>query len=235
MKTVLITGASHGIGKAIAKEFAQNGYNVVINYNSSKKEAEELSKEINGILVKADVCKENEVEQMFDLVKQKIGKIDVLVNNAGVALKQMVCDTSLQEWQKVLDINLTGTFLTSKYALKDMMYSGGKIINISSVFGLSGASCEGAYSAAKAGVIGLTKSMAKEYANVCVNCVCPGAIETKMNNNLSLEEKQKLIEEIPTGRLGTCEEVAKTILFLASDAADYITGQIISINGGMYI
>lgn len=235
MKTVLITGASRGIGAEIAREFAKNGYNVVINYNSSKKEADELAKEINAFAVKADVCKENEVEQMFTLARQKFGKIDVLVNNAGVALKQMLCDTSLEQWQNVIGTNLTGVFLASKCALKDMMYAGGKIINVSSVFGLSGASCEGAYSAAKAGVIGLTKSMAKEYANVCVNCVCPGAIDTKMNNNLSVEEKQELISEIPAGRLGTANEVAKTVFFLASDAADYITGQVISINGGMYI
>ena len=235
MKTVLITGASHGIGKAIAKEFAQNGYKVVINYNSSKQEAEELVKEINGLAIKADVSKENEVEQMFELVKQKFGKIDVLVNNAGVALKKMICDTTLEDWQRVININLTGSFLVSKCAIKNMMYEGGKIINISSVFGVSGASCEGAYSASKAGIIALTKSMAKEYANVCINCVCPGAIDTKMNDNLSQEEKQELINEIPAGRLGTCEEVAKTVLFLSSDAADYITGQVISINGGMYI
>lgn len=235
MKTVLITGASRGIGAAIAKTFAEAGYNVVINYNSSKEQAEALAGQINGFLVKADVSKQEEVEKMFAQAKQKFGKIDVLVNNAGVALKKMICDTSLKDWQRVLDINLTGTFLASKCAIKDMMYSGGKIINVSSVFGLSGASCEGAYSAAKAGVIGLTKSMAKEYSNVCVNCVCPGAIDTEMNNNLTQAEKQELIEEIPAGRLGTCEEVAQMVLFLASDAANYITGQVISINGGMYI
>ena len=235
MKTVLITGASRGIGAEIAKAFAEAGYNIVINYNTSKEQAEALAKKINGLAIKADVSNQEEVEQMFAQALKKFTKIDVLVNNAGVAFKQMICDTSLQDWQKVLDINLTGTFLASKCALKDMMYSGGKIINVSSVFGLSGASCEGAYSAAKAGVIGLTKSMAKEYANVCVNCVCPGAIDTNMNNNLTKEEKQELIEEIPAGRLGTSEEVAKTVLFLASDAADYITGQVISINGGMYI
>ncbi len=235
MKTVLITGASRGIGAAIAKTFAEAGYNVVINYNSSKEQAEALAGQINGFLVKADVSKQEEVEKMFAQAKQKFGKIDVLVNNAGVALKKMICDTSLQDWQRVLDINLTGTFLASKCAIKDMMYSGGKIINVSSVFGLSGASCEGAYSAAKAGVIGLTKAMAKEYSNVCVNCVCPGAIDTEMNNNLTQAEKQELIEEIPAGRLGTCEEVAQMVLFLASDAANYITGQVISINGGMYI
>ena len=235
MKTVLISGASGEIGAAIAREFYKNGYNVVINYNSNKERADALAKEINGLAIKADVCKQDEVENMFAEATKHFGKIDVLVNNAGIAFKKMLCDTAIEEWNKVINVNLTGTFLLSKCALNQMMYSGGKIINVSSVFGISGASCEAAYSASKAGVIGLTKSMAKEYANVCVNCVCPGAIDTKMNNNLTQEEKQELIEEIPAGRLGTSEEVAKTVAFLASEAADYITGQVISINGGMYI
>lgn len=235
MKTVLITGASGEIGTAIARAFAGDGYNVVINYNSNAASASELAKQIGGIAIKADVSREDEVKKMFTLARQKLGKIDVLVNNAGIAAKKMICDTSLEEWHKVIGVNLTGTFLASRCVLEDMMYRGGKIINISSVFGVSGASCEGAYSAAKAGIIGLTKSMAKEYSNICINCVCPGAIDTQMNNNLTDDEKQALIDEIPAGRLGTADEVAKTVLFLASDAADYMTGQIININGGMYI
>lgn len=235
MNTVLISGASGGIGQATAKLFAQKGYNVAVHYFSNREAAEQLAREIGGIAVYADVTNESEVKAMFDEVHKQFGKIDVLVNNAGIALKQMVCDTTLEQWRKIIDTNLTGAFLLSKCALSDMMYSSGKIINVSSVYGICGGSCESAYSAAKAGVIGLTKAMAKEYTNININCVCPGAVDTKMNDNLSSEEKELVKNEIPLGRFAKPEEIASTICFLASEEANYITGEVISVNGGMDI
>lgn len=234
MKTVLITGATGGIGQALAKEFSLNGYNVVMNYNKNEKEAKKLLTEVNGIIVKADVSDKAEVENMFALAREKYGRVDVLINNSAIQQIGMLCDLELDDWQKIMDIDLTGAFNTIKCALKDMMYSGGKIINISSIWGQTGASCEVAYSTAKAGLIGLTKSIAKEYPNINTNCICPGVIETKMNNHLSSEEKQALLDEIPLNRFGKPEEVASLALYLA-EKGDYILGQVIAVNGGMYM
>ena len=234
MKTVLITGSTGGIGQALAKVFSLNGYNVVANYFSNEEKAKELLKEINGIIVKADVSKQAEVEQMFNLAREKYGRIDVLINNSAIQSIGMLCDQSNEDWQRVMDIDLTGAYNTVKCALADMMYSGGKIINISSIWGQCGASCEVAYSTAKAGLIGFTKALAKEYPNINTNCICPGVIETKMNDHLSEELKEELKKEIPLNRFGKPEEVAELALFLA-EKGDYILGQVIAINGGMYI
>lgn len=234
MKNAIVFGASGEIGAACARAL-KDDYFVFVHYNSSKEAATELADEISGQAVHADVTSEQEMKELFNTVRAKRGKVDAIVYSSGIALKKMICDTSLDEWKKIIDVDLTGAFLASKLALEDMMFSGGKIINISSVFGLSGASCEGAYSAAKAGMIGLTKSIAREYTSVCANCVCPGAIDTKMNGNLSQEEKEALACEIPKQRFGTPREVAALVKFLASPDADYITGEAISINGGMYI
>lgn len=229
MKTVLITGATGDIGQAIVKAF--KGYNVVIQYNKNEEMAENLLKEVSGIKVKCDVGDFNSVENMFKIAREKFGRIDVLINNAGIQLIKMISDTTVEEWQDIINVNLTGVFNTTKCALSDMMYQGGKIINISSIWGISGASCEAAYSAAKAGVIGFTKSAAKEYSNVNINCICPGVIESKMNEHLSEEEKQQLIDEIPLNRFGKTEEVAELCLFLA-EKGNYITGQVIGVDGG---
>ena len=229
MKTVLITGATGDIGKAIAKEF--KGWNVVIHYNKNEKSADELLKEVSGIKVQADIKDEEQVKNMFLQAKNAFGKVDVLINNAGVQLIKMVADTSLEEWREVIDTNLTGAFLTTKYALSDMMYSGGKIINISSIWGEKGASCEAVYSASKAGLIGFTKALSKEYSNINVNCICPGVIESKMNEHLSEKDREELLEEIPLKRFGTPKEVAELCLFLA-EKGDYITGQVIGVDGG---
>lgn len=230
MKTVLITGATGGIGQEIVRAFKD--WNVIIHYNKNGAVAEELLKEVNGISLQADIRDIKAVENMFKLARERYGKIDVLINNSGVQLIKMLADTSFSEWQEVMDTDLTGVFNTVKCALSDMMYSGGKIINISSVWGRYGAACEAAYSAAKAGVIGLTKALAKEYSNINVNCICPGVIETPMNSHLSKDEREALINEIPLRRFGTPQEVAELCLFLAQKG-DYITGQVIGIDGGM--
>ncbi len=234
MKTVLITGSTGGIGEALARAFSENGYNVVMNYHSNEEKAKELLKNVNGIIVKADVSKITEVEQMFDIARKKYGRIDVLINNSAIQSIGMLCDQNSQDWQKVMDVDLTGAYNTVKCALSDMMYNGGKIINISSIWGQCGASCEVAYSTAKAGLIGFTKALAKEYPNINTNCICPGVIETKMNGHLSIEDREQLKNEIPMHRFGKPEEVAELALFLA-EKGDYILGQVIAINGGMYI
>ncbi len=229
MKTVLITGATGDIGQAIVRAFKD--YNVVIQYNKNEDIADELLKEVSGIKVQCDVSDFASVENMFTLAREMYGKVDVLINNAGIQLIKMVIDTSPNEWQKIIDTNLTGVFNTTKCALSDMMYSGGKIINISSIWGISGASCEAAYSASKAGIIGFTKAVAKEYSNINVNCICPGVIQSKMNEHLSNEDKEDLINEIPLKRFGTPQEVAELCLFLA-EKGDYITGEVIKVDGG---
>ncbi len=229
MKTVLITGASGDIGSACARIFAQNGFNVVAQYNNNPVNIPDV------FAVKADVKDEKSVEEMFSEAREKFGKIDVLINNAGIQQISMLCDTETEAWQNVIDVNLTGAYNTTKCALKDMMWSGGKIINVSSIWGQCGAACESAYSASKAGLIGLTKALAKEYSNINVNCICPGVIEGKMNKHLTDKDREELLEQIPLKRFGTPEDVAKVALFLVSSDADYITGQVIAVNGGMYI
>ena len=239
MKTVLITGASKGIGSAMAKVFASAGYFVGINYNSSENEAKLLLDEIissggNAMLIKADVKKENEVKKMVDEFVNSAGHVDVLINNAGVSQKGLFVDEKEEITQSVIETNLLGTIYASKQVLKHMLtQNGGKIINISSIWGNVGASMEATYSASKAGVIGLTKSLAKEYGynNIQVNCICPGVIDTQMNSHLTKEERQEVESEIMTNRFGEPKEVADLALFLA-EKGEYITGQIITIDGG---
>lgn len=231
MKNVLITGAAGDIGSALVKVFACAGYGVIIHFNKNSAAAEKLKSEYGGICVQADISNPESVKAMFDSIGDK--KIDTVINNAGVQAIKMFCDTSFEEIKEQIDVNLLGTCYVNKCAIEHMMWSGGSIINISSVWGQCGGACEAAYSAAKAGVIGLTKALAKEYGNIRVNCICPGAIEGKMNAHIKGEDLKTLIEEIPAGRLGRADEVARTALFLAEN--EYITGQIIAVNGGMYI
>lgn len=241
MKVVLITGASNGIGAATASLLASQGYHVIINYNLSQSNALALQKELinkgfSASVFKADVSNPNQVKSMIDSIVNDYGKIDFLVNNAGISQSKIVCDISNEDWDKMIGTNLSGTFYCCREVLKDMLKRHyGSIVNISSIWGEIGASCEVHYSAAKAGVIGLTKALAKEYApsNIRINCVSPGLIDTKMNSSYSKEDLESFIKEIPVQRIGTVNDIASTISFLLSDDARYITGQVLPVNGGL--
>ena len=239
-KVALVTGGAKGIGAAIVKKLCENGFSVAVNYNQSEQRALSLCSELalsgySVYPVKCDVSSSNEVKRMFEDDKNHLGEVNVLVNNAGVALWGLFDETDDLQWKNILDINLTGTFNCCREALPFMLREKyGRIINISSVWGQVGASCEAVYSASKAGVIGLTKALSKEYAlsGITVNCVAPGVIETDMMSRFSDEEKRDICEEIPAGRMGTAEEVAFAVAFFASDAASYVTGQVLGVNGG---
>lgn len=237
MKNVLVTGSSRGIGEAIARAFYKNGYNVLINYNLSEQKAQALATELNTVAYKADVSKYDQVKNMFDSIEKKFGSVDILVNNAGIApLQSVFQEVSEQTFDKTVNVNLKGMFNCCKCAVGGMINKGGgKIINISSCWGQIGGSCEVVYSMTKAGVIGFTKALADELApsNICVNAVAPGFINTDMNAHLSQAEKDDFASGIPLGRIGTPQEVACAVLFLADEKSSYITGQIIGVNGGL--
>lgn len=242
-KVMLITGASRGIGAAIALLAAKEGYKVVINYNASRDKAIALCNDISSfggesIALKADISNSCEVRDMIDEIHKEFGSIDVLVNNAGVSSFSLFTDINENEWNRVFDVNVKGAFLVSKAVIPDMVHKKqGKIINISSIWGLVGSSCEVLYSATKAAIIGMTKSLAKELglSGINVNCVAPGVIDTDMNAMLSDEDIEVLKEETPLSRIGTPEEIAQTVLFLSSEKSNFITGQILSPNGGIVI
>ncbi len=239
-KNVLITGGSGGIGSAVARTFAQNGYNVGIVYNSDKESAEKLCAELTSAeavceIFKCDVSARCEVEKLFCDFHEKIGKVDVLVNNSGIAQQKLFLDITPEEWQRIFDINVTGVFNMCQLALSDMLEKKqGSIVNVSSIWGVKGASCEAHYSATKAAVVSLTESLAKEYgpSGIRVNCVAPGVIDTKMNAHLSDSDIASLAEETAVGRIGTPQEVAEAVYFLASDKASFITGQTLVCDGG---
>ncbi len=242
MKTVLITGSSRGIGRETAKRFAQNGYNVAINYNNSKKSAQKLCDEIRALgglaeIFEADISSVSQTEKMVESVFAKFGGIDILVNNAGIALSQgLFTDFSDEDVRKIFDTNVFGMMNCSRAVIPYMVrQKSGKIINVSSIWGICGGSCEVIYSSAKAAVIGFTKALAKELApsGIYVNCVAPGMIDTDMNAHLSQEDMDAFCEEVPLGRIGLPADVAESILFLASDGANYITGQTLAIDGGI--
>ena len=233
MRNILITGASRGIGAATARAFAERGDKVFINYNNSQEAAEELAKETGGVAIRADVSNANEVNAMFE----KIGSVDILINNAGISGFYMLDAMSDEEWKRMIDVNLNSVFYRTRAVLPQMINrKQGAIVNVSSMWGICGASCEVAYSTAKAGIIGFTKALAKEVgpSGIRVNCVAPGVIDTDMNKALDEDAKKALCEETPLGRLGTPEEIAKAIVFLA-DENSFITGQILSPNGGLVI
>ena len=242
-RTVIVTGSSKGIGAAAAIMFAQKGFNVVINYNESYESASLLCSSLvsNGYSVitqKANVANKMEVDLMVKETLYKFGSIDVLINNAGVAYQGLITDTDEIDFDRIIEIDLKGVFNCCKSVTQTMVnQKSGTIINISSMWGQVGASCEVAYSAAKAGVIGLTKALAKELApsGITVNCIAPGLIETGMNSNLTVEELNDIVNAIPLGRMGSADEIAAAAYFLASPAADYITGQVLGINGGYII
>lgn len=242
-KTVLVTGASRGIGRATATLFAHVGYNVAVNYFRSKQDAVSLVKELTDCKVdaqafRADVSDRAQVDKMIKDATARFGHIDVLVNNAGIAQQKLFTELSHSDWDRMFAVNVDGIFHTCQSILPQMIArKAGKIINLSSVWGISGASCEVHYSATKAAVIGLTKALAKEVgpSHIQVNCVAPGVIQTEMIGNLDSGTLSELKEDTPLGRLGTPEDIAALIVFLASEKANFITGQVISPNGGFLI
>lgn len=242
-RNVLITGASRGIGAETARLFAQNGDNVFINYNHSERAAVSLHDELiekgySVKVIKADVSVSAEVKKMFDEVSEICGGIDVLVNNAGIAQTKLFTDITDDDWNRMVSTNLSGAFYCCRNALPYMIRNRfGRIINISSMWGQVGGSCEVHYSAVKAGIIGLTKALAMEegLSGITVNCVAPGVIKTDMTSNLSEDDFKMLKDETPTGTLGTPYDVARTVLFLADNNSSFITGQVIGVNGGFVV
>jgi len=238
VKTVLITGASRGIGAATAEIFADNGYNVIINYNKNHERAKQIASKTGGNLIQADVSDIAQTEKMIDSIISEYGKIDVLVNNAGISVTGTFDSISDEDARRLFDVNIFGTFNCTKLVLPHMLRRKyGKIINVSSMWGQVGASCEVHYSASKAAVIGFTKALAKEVgpSGITVNCVSPGFISTDMTACYTKEEVNAICEEIPVGRTGSPYEVAQAVFYLASEQAAYITGQVLGINGGMIV
>lgn len=240
MKTVLITGSARGIGAATAALFADSGYNVVINYNTSKAEASALCNTLkeNGcsvIAVKADVSKAVEVEVLFSEAEKAFNGVDILVNNAGIAQQKLFTDITMQDYDRMFDCNVKSVFNCCQRALPHMIHNKyGRIINISSMWGVAGASCEVHYSASKAAVIGMTKALAREVApsGITVNCIAPGVIDTPMNKGFDEETMNCLKDETPVGRIGSPEEVAKAVKFFSESDSGFITGQVLAIDGG---
>lgn len=245
MKVALISGASGGIGKKIVEIFVKHGYFTVGLYNKGISEIKDLEKSLEKDGVKdlffalqCDFSKKESVKNALSNIQSSFKHIDVLVNNAGIDLYKEITDTTEEEWDEVFEINVKSAFTLSKFALKSMIErKEGKIINVSSVWGISGGSMETAYSASKSALIGFTKALAKEVApsNVNVNCVCPGVIDTKMNARFNAEEIEDLKTRTPLRRLGKAEEVAESVYFLASESSGFITGEVITVDGGFIL
>lgn len=241
---VLITGASRGIGAAAARLFAREGWDVAINYNSSREAAQRLAAELSGLEVRAvpiraDVSDPEQAEGLVREAEFSLGGLDAVVCNAGIALpQQLLTDTKVEQWRRLMSADLDGMFYVLKAAIPGLVrQKRGAIVTVSSMWGLTGGSCEAPYSAAKAGVIGLTKALAKELgpSNIRVNCVAPGVVATDMNGHLTPQDLAALKEETPLGRIGAPEEAAQAVVFLASDRASFITGQVLNVDGGMVI
>ncbi len=239
-KVALITGGTRGIGKAIAKKFAENGYDLVINYVSENTDLDKLKKDINSkneiLFVRANVGDFNSCEELVKSAIDKFGKIDVLINNAGITRDNLIMRMKEEDFDKVINTNLKGTFNVTKNVVPYMMKKrSGKIVNISSVVGVSGNAGQCNYAASKAGIIGFTKSIAKELAsrNILANCVAPGFIDTDMTEVLNDTVKENINNQIPLKRMGTAGEIAKAVYFLAGEDNTYITGQVLNIDGGM--
>lgn len=243
MKNVLITGSSRGIGAETAAQFAAAGYRVLINYNHSEQAAKTLYEKIRSQgyscdLIKADVSLSSDVCAMFEKIKSVCSGVDILINNAGIAQTKLFTDISDDDWDRMISTNLSSAFYCCRAALPYMIKNKwGRIINISSMWGQVGGSCEVHYSAAKAGIIGLTKALAMEegLSGITVNCIAPGVIRTDMTFNLSSEDFDVLKNETPTGTIGTPSDIAKAALFFASDSSSFITGQVLGVNGGFVV
>ena len=243
-KTAVVTGGSRGIGKAIATELASQGYNIVINYNSSEEKANTLKDTLESkynvdvLALKCDVSSFDDVKSMYKAVKKNFDSIDLLVNNAGITKDNLILRMKEEDFDQVININLKGTFNCSKIFGRHMLkQKSGKIVNISSIVGIMGNAGQSNYAASKAGVIGLTKSLAKEFATrgITVNAVAPGFIQSAMTDALNDEVIQHYKDNIPLGNLGKPEDVAKVVKFLSSADAYYITGQVINVDGGLFI
>ncbi|MCL2555496.1 MAG: 3-oxoacyl-ACP reductase FabG [Firmicutes bacterium] len=239
-RTVLITGSSRGIGRQIALEFAKSGgYNLVINYKENEQAAKEVlneaSKFCSCIMIRADVSKKEQVDELYNDAFKKFGFIDTIINNAGVAMSGLMMDMSENDYSYIMDTNLKGSFFVARAFLPSMIkHRFGRVINISSILGNVGASCEVIYSASKAGIIGLTKALAKEVGGygIRVNAIAPGLIYTDMTKHLDIKN---LEDNIVVGKIGECTDIAMAALFLASDKAQYINGQVLSVDGGLLI
>lgn len=242
-KTVLITGASRGIGAACARRFSAEGYSVALNYFRSEERAAALAEELRTAggqaeLFQADVSDPDQVRKMVDNMFDKFCQLDILICNAGVAQQKMLVDVTNEEWRHIFGVNLDSVFYCTQAVLPHFVHrKAGKIITISSMWGQVGGSCEVAYSASKAGVIGFTRALAKELgpSGITVNCIAPGVIDTEMNQTIGPQDLAALAEETPLGRIGRPEEVAACAAFLASPAGDFLTGQVIAPNGGLVI
>ena len=238
MKTVLITGGSRGIGRSMVEAFANAGYAVAFTYKNSENEAKSLAESIGALAICADSAVEADVNSAVRQTIDKIGKIDCLINNSGVSSFSLFTDLTLDDWNNTLAVNLTGAFLYSRAVAKDMISrKSGRIINITSMWGIVGSSCEVHYSASKAGLIGMTKALAKELgpSGITVNAIAPGLIETDMNKSLSEDDIAEVIDATPVMKIGASSDVAKAALFLASDEASFITGDVINVSGGYLI
>ncbi len=238
MKNVLITGGSRGIGRAMVELFASNGYSVAFTYKSSENEAKSLAEATGAIAIKADSASESDVLYAVNTALSEFGSIDCLINNAGVSSFSLFTDITLDMWNEHLAINLTGAFLYSKAVIPGMVArKEGRIINITSMWGITGSSCEVHYSTAKAGLIGMTKALAKELgpSGITVNAIAPGLIDTDMNRCLSDDDIRAIEDETPLMRIGTPSDVAKAALFLAGEGAAFITGEVMNVSGGYLI
>ncbi|KGR73860.1 3-oxoacyl-[acyl-carrier-protein] reductase [Ureibacillus sinduriensis] len=242
-KTAVVTGASRGIGRAIALQLAAEGANVVVNFSGSEQKASEVVQEIQNIgsqaiAVQANISDSESVQQLMNAAIEQFGAIDVLVNNAGITRDNLLMRMKEDEWDEVINTNLKGVFLCTKAVTRQMMKQrAGRIINISSIVGVMGNAGQANYVAAKAGVIGLTKTTARELAsrNILVNAIAPGFISTEMTDTLPEDVRSSMLTQIPLAKLGNPEDVAKAVVFLASDDASYMTGQTLHIDGGMYM
>ena len=237
-KTVFITGGSRGIGECAVREFARLGYNVAFTYFKSEDKAKEIEKSTGTCAIFADVSKSEDVNNAIKIATEKYGKIDILINNAGIDEFALFTDITDEMWHNMIDTNLSSAFYASRAVLPQMILrKDGVIINISSMWGQVGASCEVHYSVSKAGMIGLTKALAKEVgpSDIRVNCVCPGVIDTDMNKHLTKEDLEQLKCDTPLGKIGKAQDVVNTLIFLSEDKSSFITGQIFGVNGGYII
>ena len=235
MKTALVTGGTGDIGRAIIRRLVESGYRVIFTYEKNERMARSLSGMLGAEGIRCDVSDDRSVEELFRILGEKGESVDILVNNAGISREGLFIDSVIEDWKDMFDVNFFGAVRMTGKVLPDMLSRGeGIIINMASIWGIKGASCESIYAATKAALINLTKSLSNEYARsgIRVNAVAPGFIEGRMNSHYSTEDREEILEEIPEGRFGTPDDVAKTVVFLAGDDSGYITGQTISVDGG---